>query len=150
MATLAIEFGGTLDKFIGDGVLIFFGDPESKGVAEDAMACVRMAQAMHAAVVDLNAAMERQGIEAPIQVRIGIATGYCTVGNFGSENRMDYTILGKTVNLASRLETAAAPGTINVSRETWLLVRDEFACEELEPVSAKGFDQPVPVLRVAG
>jgi len=148
MATLAIEFGGTLDKFIGDGVLIFFGDPTTQGVAEDARACVRMAHAMQAAVGELNAATLQQGIDAEIQVRIGIATGNCTVGNFGSESRMDYTILGKTVNLASRLETAADPGGINISRETWLLVRAEFPCDELEPVQVKGFDQPVAVFRV--
>ena len=81
-------------------------------------------------------------------MRNAIATGYCTVGNFGSESRMDYTILGKTVNLASRLETAAEAGTINVSRETWLLIREEFDCDELQPIDVKGFDRAVAVFRV--
>jgi PAS domain S-box-containing protein len=148
MAELAVEHGGTLDKVIGDGVLIFFGDPESRGVAEDARACVRMARAMQESVESLNREVLEQGIEAPIQVRIGIATGYCTVGNFGSESRMDYTILGKTVNLAARLETAAGAGTINITRETRLLVQDEFDCTELDPIRVKGFDQPVGVFRV--
>lgn len=148
MATVAIEYGGTLDKFIGDGVLIFFGDPETKGVAEDARACVPMAQAMQEAITDLNRATEDAGIAAKIEVRIGITTGNCTVGNFGSDSRMDYTILGKTVNLASRLEAAAGAGGISVSRETWLLVRDHFACEELEPIRAKGFDRAVSAFRV--
>ena len=79
---------------------------------------------------------------------MGVATGYCTVGNFGSESRMDYTILGRTVNLASRLESAASPGGILISQETWLLVRDDFACEKLDPIQVKGFDRPVDVFQV--
>lgn len=148
MALIAIEHGGTLDKFIGDGILIFFGDPESRGIEEDARACVRMGLAMQSSLDALSEDARRHGVDTPLSVRMGIATGYCTVGNFGSESRMDYTVLGKTVNLASRLESAAVPGTINVSRETWVLVRDEFECDQTESVALKGFDQPVEVFRV--
>jgi PAS domain S-box-containing protein len=148
MANVALEHGGTLDKFIGDGVLIFFGDPETLGIEEDARACVRMALAMQRQIEELNGEIARHGIDYALRVHIGVTPGFCTVGNFGSESRMDYTILGRTVNLASRLETAAAPGDLLVSRETWLLVREDFACEPLDPIEVKGFDRPVEVFRV--
>ncbi|MDJ0868752.1 MAG: adenylate/guanylate cyclase domain-containing protein [Myxococcota bacterium] len=150
MANIANDHGGTLDKFIGDGILVFFGDPETRGIQEDARACVRMALAMQEAVAELNQAILRQGVDRPIRIRIGISTGFCTVGNFGSDNRMDYTVLGRNVNLASRLESAAPPGAILIARETWLLVRDAFACEALEPIVVKGFEKPVGVFRVVG
>jgi PAS domain S-box-containing protein len=150
MAMIAVKHGGTLDKFIGDGVVIFFGDPETRGVVEDAAACIRMSIEMQQAINRLNKDYITQGIDAPIQVRIGVATGFCTVGNFGSENRMDYTIMGRTVNLASRLETCAETGEIQVSHETFILVRDIFECEEKTPVTVKGLEKPVRVYKVIG
>lgn len=150
MSELAVKHGGTLDKFIGDGVMIFFGDPESQGVQQDARMAVDMALAMLDEVEALNQAALREGINSPIQIRIGIATGFCTVGNFGSESRMDYTVFGKTVNLAARLESAAPPQGILVAEETALLIRDEFECEAAAAVTVKGFAEPVPVHRVVG
>jgi class 3 adenylate cyclase/PAS domain-containing protein len=150
MAELAVEHGGTLDKFIGDGVVIFFGDPESRGVENDARACLHMALDMLEAVEVLNQEALRQGINSPIAIRIGIATGYCTVGNFGSESRMDYTVMGKTVNLAARLETAAPAQGIFVSSETHLLVADAFVSEPAAPINVKGFEKPVAVHQVVG
>ena len=148
MSNLAQEFGGTLDKFIGDGVLIFFGDPETLGIEEDARACLRMALAMRESMADVNRDIAGHGIAHDLTVRIGVATGFAAVGNFGSDTRVDYTILGRTVNLASRLESAAPPGEILISSQTWLLVRDAFECEELEPIEVKGFDRPVEIYRV--
>jgi PAS domain S-box-containing protein len=150
MASVALDYGGTLDKFIGDGVLIFFGDPESLGVEGDARACVRMALAMRRQIEELNHEIAGEGVDYLLRVRMGVATGFSTVGNFGSDNRMDYTILGRTVNLASRLESSAQPGDVLVSRETWLLVRGVLACEALEPIEVKGFDRPMEVFRVLG
>ncbi len=150
MAELAVKHGGTLDKFIGDGVLIFFGDPESRGVGQDALACLNMGLDMLGEVERLNQAALAHGINSPLEIRIGIATGYCTVGNFGSESRMDYTVLGKTVNLAARLEASAPSQGILISSETHLLVQDRFETEPLEPISVKGFEKPVPVYQVAG
>jgi class 3 adenylate cyclase len=80
--------------------------------------------------------------------RIGISTGYCQVGNFGSEVRMDYTIIGSGVNIASRLQAAAPPGDIIISHETYVLVRDEIGCEERPPIQVKGVQQPVSSFRV--
>ena len=150
MAELAIKHGGTLDKFIGDGVVIFFGDPETRGVENDARACLEMGLEMLNAVETLNKEALRHGINSPIEIRIGIATGYCTVGNFGSESRMDYTIMGKTVNLAARLEAAAPTQGILISSETLLLVDEEFASEPAEPILVKGFEKPVAVHQVTG
>lgn len=148
MAQIAIEFGGTLDKFVGDGVLIFFGDPETKGTKEDALACVNMAFHMNEAIVGLKREWFEKGIDVPLQIRMGISTGFCTVGNFGSENRMDYTILGRSVNLASRLQSNADPGTILISHETYILVKSDFKCEKREPMHVKGFEHPVQTYQV--
>jgi class 3 adenylate cyclase len=88
------------------------------------------------------------GLEKPFQQRIGINTGYCTVGNFGSEDRMDYTIIGNEVNLASRLQSYAQLGGILISHETYSLVKDIIMAEEEAPKPAKGFAKPVRNYRV--
>ena len=116
MSRIVIKYGGTLDKYIGDAVMIFFGDPTSRGLIEDAIPCVKMAQEM----------IFRTKIMG-LDIRIGISTGECTVGNFGSFDRMDYTIIGKEVNVASRLEGLGAPGSILISESTYQLVKDEVA-----------------------
>jgi class 3 adenylate cyclase len=143
MANIALEHGGTLDKFIGDAVMVFFGDPESDGVKVDAKKCVNMAKAMHEAIPGLIEEFNDQGIDMDLKIRVGVASGYCTVGNFGSEVRMDYTLLGRVVNLASRLEGQAEPGGILVSNDTWILIKDQFEGEAQEPIQVKGFDKPV-------
>lgn len=150
MAEICLRHGGTLDKFIGDAILAFFGDPESRGLREDAMACVAMALEMREAVARLNALWKQRGISFPLQVRMGISTGFCTVGNFGCAQRMDYTILGSQVNLASRLENAATPGQILLAEETWNLVQHAFAARAVEPLTVKGFQQPIPAWQVIG
>ncbi len=150
MAEITLRHGGTLDKFIGDAILAFFGDPESRGHREDAVACVEMALEMREAVAGLNESWKRRGIAFPLEVRMGISTGFCTVGNFGSVQRMDYTILGSQVNLASRLETAATPGQILLAEETWGLVRHAFEARAVEPLVVKGFREPIPAWQVLG
>lgn len=150
MAEITLRHGGTLDKFIGDAILAFFGDPESRGHREDAVACVEMALEMREAVAGLNESWKRRGIAFPLEVRMGISTGFCTVGNFGSAQRMDYTILGSQVNLASRLETAATPGQILLAEETWGLVRHAFEARAVEPLVVKGFREPIPAWQVLG
>ncbi|GIK98898.1 MAG: hypothetical protein BroJett029_31070 [Alphaproteobacteria bacterium] len=148
MSRIATEYGATIDKYVGDGMVIFFGDPESRGVREDALACVKMAVAMQKRMGELAELWRNAGIASPMRCRIGIHTGYCTVGNFGSEDRMDYTIIGGAVNLASRLEREARPGDVLVSYETYAHVRDEIRCEEQGPVRIRGFAYPIATYRV--
>jgi class 3 adenylate cyclase/HAMP domain-containing protein/PAS domain-containing protein len=148
MSQIALAHGATIDKYVGDAIVIFFGDPETKGVREDALACVEMAIAMRERMHELREIWRTSGVENPLQCRIGINTGYCTVGNFGSEDRMDYTIIGGGVNLAARLETSAEPGEILVSYETFAHVRDAVRCEERGQISVKGLAYPVATYRV--
>jgi len=107
------------------------------------MACVKMAIAMQRRMRELEFEWRDAGSEKPFQLRIGINTGYCTVGNFGSEERMDYTIIGNEVNLASRLQSDADLGGILMSHETYSLVKDAVLAEEQDPIQAKGFAKPV-------
>jgi len=148
MSKIALQFGGTIDKYVGDAILIFFGDPDTKGVKADAMACVKMAVAMRKRMRELDSVWRASGIEKPPRCRTGINTGFCTVGNFGSEDRMDYTIIGSGVNLASRLEQIAPPGGILISYETYALVKEEVCCEERGHVNVKGISQPVAAYEV--
>jgi class 3 adenylate cyclase/phosphoglycerate-specific signal transduction histidine kinase len=148
MSQIALSYGATVDKYVGDAIVIFFGDPETRGVKEDALACVEMAIAMRKRMLELQAVWRASGIERPLQCRIGINTGYCTVGNFGSEDRMDYTIIGGGVNLASRLEAAATPGEILISFETYANVRDRIHCDERGHISVKGIAYPVATYQV--
>ena len=88
------------------------------------------------------------GISTPLRVRMGVNTGYCTVGNFGSEERLDYTIVGGAVNLASRLETAATADHILVSEDTFSLIKDVIACEPNKEITVKGIAYPVKTFTV--
>ena len=148
MAKIAIKYGGTIDKFMGDGIMIFFGDPVSQGTKKDALACVAMAIAMRRHMRVLRQHWRSRGIRTPLEIRMGINTGYCTVGNFGAENRLDYTIIGKEVNLASRLESEADAGEILLSYETYSLVKDTIMCRDNGEISVKGFMRPVPIYQV--
>jgi class 3 adenylate cyclase/HAMP domain-containing protein len=148
MSRIALEYGATIDKYVGDAIMIFFGDPETRGVQEDALACVKMAIAMQQRMQELGTMWRDSGIETPFSCRIGIHTGYCTVGNFGSEDRMDYTIVGGAVNLTSRLEHEASPGGILISYETYAHVKDEVRCEELGRIQVRGIGHPVATYRV--
>jgi class 3 adenylate cyclase len=144
MTEIALKFGGTIDKFIGDAILIFFGDPETEGTAVDAEKCLNMAIAMRKRVGELDAVWKKEkGISEGLQVRMGISTGYCTVGNFGSVQRVDYTVLGSPVNLAARLEAACVPQEILVSPETKGLVNNLFELEEKKPIKLKGFSDSI-------
>src|SRR5690348_2118267 len=143
MSKIAVSYGATIDKYMGDGIMAFFGDPASRGSKEDAIACVKMAIAMQRRMRELQLKWLDLGSEKPFQLRIGINTGYCTVGNFGSEDRMDYTIIGNEVNLASRLQSHAELGGILISHETYSLVKDLVLAEEQGPIQAKGFAKPV-------
>ena len=148
MSKIAESHGATIDKFIGDAIVAFFGDPTTKGTAEDARACVRMALEMQSRLDELDGVWRAKGLEHPFRARMGINTGYCNVGNFGSDARMDYTIIGAEANLAARLEGIAEPGGIVMSYETYAHVRDLIEAEALEPTRFKGIARDITPYRV--
>jgi adenylate cyclase len=150
MSNIALAHGGTIDKFIGDAILIFFGDPDTKGEAEDAKACLRMAADMRRKLAELNVKWRGAGIEHPFQSRMGINTGFCNVGNFGSADRMDYTIIGAEANLAARLQSIAEPGHIVISYETYALVRNMLVAHAMPPITMKGISREVIPYSVEG
>ncbi|RWN57329.1 adenylate/guanylate cyclase domain-containing protein [Mesorhizobium sp.] len=150
MSMIALKHEATVDKFIGDALLVFFGDPETKGVEEDARACLRMAVDMQRRLEQLNRLWRDRGIEQPFRARMGINTGYCNVGNFGSDDRMDYTIIGAEANLAARLQSIAEPGGICLSYETYALVRDLVRARPLAPIAMKGISREVVPYEVEG
>jgi len=145
MTNIALKYGGTIDKYIGDCIMVFFGDPKTQGAKKDTLACVAMAIEMRKHMKVLRQQWRSQGVKTPLEIRMGINTGYCTVGNFGTESRMDYTIIGREVNMASRLESAAEAGEILLSHEAHALVQDKIICREKGTITAKGFSRPVPV-----
>ena len=148
MTTIAIECGGTIDKFIGDAVMVFFGDPNSDGETEDAMKCVEMAVRMRQRVNELSKYWNRLGAPEGLNVRMGIATGYCTVGNFGSDQRLDYTALGSPVNLAARLQSIASNNEILVSEPTMRLLDGDVEFLPFDEITPKGFSRPIKVYQV--
>jgi PAS domain S-box-containing protein len=150
MSAIATRYEGTIDKFIGDGIMIFFGDPESRGSTADAIRCARMALEMRERLAELREKWIHAGVQRPLHVRIGINTGYCTVGNFGSEDRLDYTIVGGQVNAAARLEANAAPDQILISHQTWALIKDEVECKPVGEIHVKGIAHPLLTYEVVG
>jgi len=150
MSNIALKHGGTVDKFIGDAILVFFGDPETKGTAEDAKACLRMAVDMQKRLGELKSKWRGEGTEEPFVVRMGINTGYCNVGNFGSNDRMDYTIIGAEANLAARLQSIAEGGKIMISYETYALVQDIVVASPMPPITMKGIRHEVVPYEVDG
>lgn len=146
MAEAALTRGGTLDKFIGDAVMVFFGEPGNQGRDQDARDCIAMAAEMQQRFVRLRQRWRDGGFSCDLGLRIGVHSGWCTLGSFGKGARMEYTVIGATVNAASRLESAATPGQILLSRTTWLLLgREAHQCRRLDPIAAKGFAQPIEV-----
>ena len=144
MSQIALKHGATIDKYIGDAIMIFFGDPESFGIEEDARRCVAMAVEMQQRMAELWGYWSKHfGLKKDLEIRVGINTGYCTVGNFGSEDRLDYTVIGAAVNLASRLESAATPSGILVSEETYFQVKDYFSFDAPQQLELKGLERGV-------
>lgn len=145
MAAIVFAHQGTIDKYMGDGLLVFFGDPLP--FPDHALQAVRAARAMQQRTGDLRQEWERSG-GMPIRIRIGIHTGEVVVGNMGSRSRMEYTVIGSNVNLAQRLEANCPPGGILISEEVRRQLRDEIAARPAGTIQAKGFSEPIPVYTV--
>ena len=144
MCEIALKYGGTIDKFIGDSVMIFFGDPQSHGPEQDALACCNMGLEM-LAFVEKNEELFKEQFNFPekLEIRIGVHSGVCSVGNFGSDQRLDYTVIGRAVNVAARLEQAAPKNSMLVSNSTKSLLGDTFQVSDSIEVKAKGIDRPI-------
>jgi adenylate cyclase len=145
MTEIAVKYGGTVDKFIGDAVMVFFGAPEFTDDVDHARRCVAMAVEMRDALHVLRQGWVKRGIVNQLQVRAGVNTGYCTVGSFGSESRMDYTIIGGEVNLAARLQALAPPDHLYISAATRALLGESVVVEKVGTVTVKGIHTPVEV-----
>ena len=148
MTAIALKHGATIDKYIGDAMMVFFGDPESKGVKEDARSCVEMALEMQEKISFLQKKWKNEGFGNPFEVRMGINTGYCNVGNFGSDQRLSYTIIGGEVNLTQRLESNADVGKILISFETYVHVKDLVDVEEKPPFHMKGIEREIKTFEI--
>lgn len=150
MSEIALKHGATIDKYIGDAIVIFFGDPETSGYKEDALKCVKMAIEMKEKTKEIRNKYVDDGIVDSFDVRMGINTGYCTVGNFGSNDRMDYTIIGGNVNLAARLESNAHQNEILISHETQALIKGNILTLKQNAIMVKGISHPVQTYQVQG
>ena len=148
MTLIAIECGGTIDKFIGDAIMVFFGDPETEGDQQDALKCLDMALKMKDRIEELRDYWNRSGVKGGLNVRMGISTGYCTVGNFGSNQRMDYTALGSPVNLSARLQSIADTNQIIISDTTLNLVESKIKYQKYKEITPKGFVRPIQTYKL--
>lgn len=147
MTKITKKYGATLDKFIGDGLLCFFGDEANNNERNDALRCIAMAIEMRREMQVLRQQWRLLGFDG-LQIRMGINTGYCYVGNFGSSNRMTYTLIGKEANFASRLESAAKPNQILISESTYNLISHKHTCRMVGQVQLKGLQQVANVWEV--
>ncbi len=146
MTKIAFEYDGFVDKFIGDGLLCFFGDPLPH--PDHAMRAVMAAMDMQKAVRELGPEIqEKLGLD-PISIRIGINTGYVIVGNMGSAERMEYTVLGSDVNLAQRLEASATPGQVMISHKTYAHLNGALPVRDMGDIQVKGFEKAVKVYEI--
>ena len=144
MGRLILEHEGTLERFTGDGMMIFFNDPTP--VADPAKRAVRMALAMRERVTPLCERWRKRGHE--LDLGIGIAQGYATIGAIGFEGRWDYGAIGTVTNLAARLCGEARATEILISQRVAGAVEDPVPLEPLGPLTLKGFARPVSAFRV--
>lgn len=148
MTRIVDDFGGTIDKFVGDAIMVFFGAPSATNDRDHATRAVRMAIEMQEKLPDLRARWRDRAIEEDFEVRMGINSGQASIGTFGSHGRMDYTAIGRNVNLAARLQASCEPGKILISHPTWILVQHEIPCTPKGEIEVKGLRDPVRAYEV--
>jgi adenylate cyclase len=145
MTDLIFENGGTLDKYLGDGIMALFGAPIAK--PDDAARAVKTAVEMQQALARLNSSWEARGRRS-WTMGLGVNTGPVTAGNIGSARRMDYTVIGDAVNLSSRLCANAAGAQILISDSTFQLLDGSYPARRLDPIQVKGKETPVEVFEI--
>jgi adenylate cyclase len=143
MTAVAVSHGGTLDNYIGDGLMVMFGAPTWNEESVQAWAAIQAAFEMKVRAEELTASIRGRGIPADLRVRVGVNTGHCTVGVFGSDLLRAYKAVGFAVNVAARLQSEAEPGTVLVGFRTYALVKDRVWAEQREPLTLKGAARPV-------
>jgi class 3 adenylate cyclase len=149
MAEIVFTFGGTLDKFMGDAIMVIFGAPLDSDPSVQVNQCVRMALAMQSRTKELNQKwIEKRFLTSQLTCRMGIHIGEATVGSFGSDNRVEYTAIGRSVNLASRLEGHCTPGHVLVSSECWPYLARGFDGRLRRAIQLKGFAEPVDAYEI--
>ncbi|MBV1906524.1 MAG: adenylate/guanylate cyclase domain-containing protein [Pseudomonadales bacterium] len=139
MAQLTADYQGTIDKFVGDGLLVFFGDAQNSNRHDDALRGLELGKAAQKAMLELSSVWNSYGVSRRIGVRVGIASGFCTVGDFGQGTRLDYTVLGSAVNLASRLQHLLADEGIVISDVTRLLINENEQFNVVRGAELKDF-----------
>jgi adenylate cyclase len=147
MIETTFKYDGTLDKFLGDAVMAVFGAPMAH--PDHSARAIRTALAMQEGISGLNERRARDGKEA-ISVGIGVSAGEAVAGTVGTEDRMEYTVIGDSVNLAARLESNAKPGQILISHRTYERVRDLVDARPLGRIRVKGKEEEVEVYEVLG
>lgn len=145
MTIIAEKYGATIDKFVGDAVICFFGAPIATDDRDQAHRAVSMALEMNERVAELDASWRKFGANRPLRIRIGVNTGVANVGSFGSKRHMDYTAIGRQVNLAARLEAICEPGNVLISHTTYELISDKIPCVPKGEIHVKGIHHPVRV-----
>jgi adenylate cyclase len=149
MVSIVMQEDGVVDKYIGDAIMAVFGAPVSK--PEDAVHAVRAAVRMRGALETLNVRLVERGIPA-LRTGIGIHTGEVVAGNIGSDKRMEYTVIGDPVNVASRLETSTKDLGVDVliSHDTFELTKDAIDARPVREITVKGRARPVMTYEVLG
>jgi len=147
MTEIVFEHGGTLDKYVGDALMVFFGDPVPQD--DHAARAVRMALSMRARMGELQEHWLKR-YDQVFKAGMGISTGWVTVGDIGSSARSDYTVLGKDVNLASRLANRADAGQILVTERTMRMVEDLVSGRVIDQISLKGISRPIKIYEISG
>ncbi|OZC02445.1 adenylate/guanylate cyclase domain-containing protein [Rubricoccus marinus] len=143
MVALVDDHGGTLDKFMGDGIMVLFGAADPMAPQEQAQRALAMGVEMQRAMRRLLADWRARGMAHPLDLRIGLHQADVTVGNFGSDELVEFTAIGRGVNLAARLESACAPGGVLASGEIRSLAPEAFAFGQAQELSLKGIDGTV-------
>ena len=148
MAACAVAHGGMIDKFTGDGVMVIFGAGGTEGPEAQAWAAVEAARGMRTGVRKLGTTWRRRGIGRELDVRIGINSGYCTLGVFGSDVQRSYTAIGSPVNIAARLQAEAPPGGILCGFPTFALVEDRVYARSIGSLALRGVARPIEVYEI--
>ncbi len=148
VSKIALKFGATIDKYVGDMVMGFLGAPTSEGLQNDALSCMKMILEIQKEMKVFRKRQKEDGVLHPFFIQCGISTGFVTVGNFGSSHRMDYTIIGSFVNLAARLCSACKRNEILITEETFILTNKYIQTKRAQKIKAKGFPKLIQTYSV--